>query len=155
MMQSSSEIQPIDSLGAARIAQESIAQCVATAGATDVYGQPITHGDTLVIPAAEVLRIFGMGYGGGTSKEAKVGEEKEEKEQEEEENTGSGGGGGGKTFSRPVAVIVVTPQGVKVEPVIDLTKIVLAIITVWGFILAMVVRMLKAHQTQNDATIEP
>ena len=48
---------------------------------------------------------------------------------------GAGGGGGGYAAGRPVAVIEVGPQGVRVKPVLDFTKIGLTLIaaalTIW------------------------
>ena len=92
-----------------------------------VYGEPIEHGDVLVIPSAEILSVGGFGLGSGG----------------EQEDGGSGGGGGGRVFSRPVAVIISEPQGVRVEPIIDATKIALAFFTAIGFMASMAARMGK------------
>ncbi len=54
---------------------------------------------------------------------------------------GVGGGGGGRTLSRPVASIVVDPNGVRVEPIVDVTKLWLAALTAAGFCFAMLARM--------------
>jgi uncharacterized spore protein YtfJ len=53
----------------------------------------------------------------------------------------SGGGGGGNIFSRPVAVIVAGPEGVRVTPVFDTTKIILAGLTALGFMFSTLLRM--------------
>ena len=100
-----------------------------------VYGDPIEHGESLIIPAAEVLSGmgFGLGVGGGES----PGEEGEKGDS----GAGSGGGGGGRVFSRPVAVIISDQHGVRVEQVVDPTKIALAFFTTLGFMAAMVGRM--------------
>jgi hypothetical protein len=84
-----------------------------------VYGEPVQQGDTTVIPTAEVLGTLGFGVGEGAGDGGKGG-------------YGAGGGGGGRSFSRPVAVIVIGPGGVEVKPVMDLTKIALAGITAWA-----------------------
>ena len=39
------------------------------------------------------------------------------------EGAGGGGGGGGGAMARPVAVIVMGPDGVRVKPVLDVTKL--------------------------------
>jgi uncharacterized spore protein YtfJ len=70
----------------------------------------------------------------------------EEEEADDDENAGGfgnggGGGGGGRIFSRPVAVIVASPQGVEVKPVLDTTKIALAAVTAFGFMFSMMARM--------------
>jgi hypothetical protein len=47
-----------------------------------------------------------------------------------------GGGGGGRTLARPVAIIIMDAEGVRVEPVVDPTKIALAALTTAGFMTA-------------------
>jgi uncharacterized spore protein YtfJ len=107
-----------------------------TAGVDKVYGRPIKEGETTILPAAEVMVAagFGSGFGKGTG---------ETEESEVGSGEGGGGGGGGKTLSRPVAVVISSPEGVRVEPVIDFTKVALAAITAWGFMATMVLRMRK------------
>jgi len=56
---------------------------------------------------------------------------------------GGGGGGGGKTLARSVAVIVSSPEGVEIRPVIDVTKIALAALTAAGFVWAAMRKMSK------------
>lgn len=107
---------------------------LAVARVEAAYGKPTQVGDTTIIPAAEVVAAMGFGMGSGTGIN----------EDEEGKNTGggSGGGGGGKTFSRPVAVIIASPDGVRVEPVVDVTKIGIAALTAAGFMVGMLARML-------------
>ena len=57
------------------------------------------------------------------------------------EGGGGGGGGGGGAMGRPVAVIVVGPDGVKVKPVLDMTKLALTAIGAWGAVAALSLRM--------------
>jgi uncharacterized spore protein YtfJ len=106
-----------------------------TAGVDIVYGEPYEQGEATIIPCAEVVAGmgFGVGYGMGGSKN--------EEGKQPDYGGGSGGGGGGRTFSRPVAVVIVTPEGVRVEPVVDVTKIALAVFTAVGFIFGMLARM--------------
>jgi hypothetical protein len=40
-----------------------------------------------------------------------------------------------------VAAIVISPAGVRVEPIVDVTKIALAVFTTLGFMTAMIARM--------------
>ena len=100
-----------------------------TADVSKVYGEPILHGEVMIIPAAEVLAIagFGMGLGGGVALQ---------QEGQKSRGSGGGGGGGGKTLARAVAVVVASPEGVEVRPVIDFTKIALAALTAAGFVMA-------------------
>lgn len=120
---------------------DTMEQFMQSASVDAVYGKAIKQGDTLIIPAAEILSGmgFGMGYGAGSSSD----------ESEDGENSGSGsgggGGGGGRVLSRPVAVIVADGQTVRVEPVVDVTKIALAALTASGFMLGMVAKMLKGR----------
>lgn len=103
------------------------------------YGAPIQVGDILLIPAAEVVSAmgFGLGYGG-----SEAGEEQAAKGQPASAG-GSGGGGGGWAFSRPVAVVVASPAGVQIKPVIDTTKLALAALTTAGFMVSILIRMTK------------
>jgi uncharacterized spore protein YtfJ len=68
-----------------------------------VVGEPITIGDNTIIPLSSIGFGFGAGAGGG--KEA-------EKAACSGEGSGSGGGGGIK----PVAVVIINADGVRVEP---------------------------------------
>jgi uncharacterized spore protein YtfJ len=109
----------------------------AGANVKNVYGRPVQRGDTTIIPAAEVISAggFGVAYGPG------IRPEKRDEEGVLEGGSGSGGAGGGTSHARPVAVIVASPEGVRVEPVFDFTKIGLAMITAWGFMLTQVLKM--------------
>lgn len=98
-----------------------------------VYGPSIRQGETIVIPAAEVLSIAGFGLGAGSGSRGDAGPE--------ETGSGGGGGGGGRVFARPVAAIVIAPEGVRIEPVVDVTKIAVAAFTALGFMAAMLRQM--------------
>lgn len=67
-----------------------------------VVGDPITLDGTTIIPLVSVGFGFGVGAGEGNDPKKGAG------------NGGAAGGGGG---IKPVAVIVVTKDGVRVEPV--------------------------------------
>ena len=115
------------------VAQETMETFLETAHVSKVYGDPIVHEDSVIIPAAEVLAVagFGAGYGSGGPQDAG--------------GEGGGAGGGGKTFSRPVAVVIADKNGVRVEPVMDPTKIAMTFFTTLGFMLAMVARMMRGR----------
>ncbi len=114
---------------------EQMDKLLSVASVEAVFAKPIKNGNILIIPAAEVLGAMGMGFGYGSGRSAEGAEDNE--------GEGGGGGGGGRTFSRPVAVVVATPESVRVEPVIDLTKIALAALTAAGFMLGMLVKMTR------------
>jgi len=111
------------------LTQETLGKIIDVANVDAVYGKPVANGDMLVVPSAEVLGVvaFGAGTGGG---------------KDDKDNRGGGGAGGwSRVFSRPVAAIVITPNDVRVEPIVDVTKIALAAFTTVGFMLAMIARM--------------
>src|SRR5512136_254710 len=114
--------------------QGTMEEFLAAADVRVVYGEPIQHDDTMIIPTAEVLcgLGFGVGSGSGTSTD---------NPDKPAQGSGSGGGGGGRILSRPVAVVVASPEGVRVEPVVDITKIGLAALTALGFMVGMMFRM--------------
>ena len=125
-----------------------------TASVDRVYGDPIQHGDSTIIPTAEVLTGlgFGVGYGMGSAPAAKKDEEGNQEDQAEQNQAGGtsyggggGGGGGGRTLARPVAVIIASPEGVRVEPVVDVTKVALAALTAFGFMTGMIARMMSGR----------
>ncbi len=115
-----------------------------------VYSEPVTAGDYTVITASEVSVGMGFGYGVGAGTASEEGEtpgaDEVEAEGGEASGFGGGGGGGGFSMGRPVAVISVGPGGVRVEPVRDVTKIGLALLTTAGAMLIMLGRMRKASQ---------
>lgn len=113
--------------------QETMDTFIATADVSKVYGEPIAHEETLIIPSAEVLAVagFGAGYGSGGPEDAS--------------GEGGGGGGGGHTFSRPVAVVIADNNGVRVEPVVDPTKIAMTFFTALGFMIATIGRMKRGR----------
>jgi uncharacterized spore protein YtfJ len=127
------EVVVEDSGQAIDMVQESMENLLSTADVSKVYGAPIAHEETLIIPSAEVLAVggFGAGYGSGGP--------------EEGGGEGGGGGGGGQTFSRPVAVIVADSEGVRVEPVVDPTKIAMTFFTALGFMVATIARMTRGR----------
>lgn len=115
--------------------RETIEEFLAAADVRVVYGEPIQHEDTVIIPTAEVLSLLGFGTGSGSGTDASQNPE------HPSGGKGSGGGGGGRVLARPVAVVIASPEGVRVEPVFDITKIALAGITAVGFMVGMLFRM--------------
>jgi uncharacterized spore protein YtfJ len=106
-----------------------------------VFTEPMTQGEYTVITASEVSVGLGYGYGGGGGSGSA--DEDEEGETGSATGYGGGGGGGGGAMARPVAVIELGPNGVRVEPIVDPTKIVLAFFTTFGAMFMMLNRMRK------------
>lgn len=113
-----------------------------------VYTEPIVSGSYTIILASEVMSGggfgFGKGVGPGPSAPTPTGEV--QPSGGERIAGGEGGGGGGGSSARPVAAIVVGPNGVKIEPVLDITKVALAGIAAWGTVVAILTRMRKASK---------
>lgn len=101
-----------------------------------VFGEPVTNGEYTAITASEVSVGLGVGYGGGGG-----GSPQTENGEEPGMGVGIGGGGGGGTAARPVAVVEIGPHGVRVEPIVDPTKIALAFFTAAGSMALMLSRM--------------
>jgi uncharacterized spore protein YtfJ len=81
------------------------------------FGEPqVVEGKTL-IPVAKVGYAFGLGFGQGTGPTEEEGEAAP---------AGEGAGAGGGASARPLGVIVVEPEGVYFEEVMDEGKVALA-----------------------------
>ncbi|MGQ9501610.1 MAG: GerW family sporulation protein [Anaerolineae bacterium] len=139
-------VEALDTKPAMEAIQGTLTRFLDVANVNRVYGEPIREDEVTIIPTAEVIAGlgFGMGFGAGS------GPAEEEKGEHPDEaptaSGGGGGGGGGKTFSRPVAVVVVSHGNVYVEPVVDITKIALATITAAGFMMATLLGFLSPQR---------
>ena len=78
---------------------------------------------------------FGSGPSGGNEQRQMV--------------VGQGGGAGGGATGRPIAVIVMSPDGVRVEPILDMTKVVLATFTTATFVLIQLSRLMRLTRTDK------
>ena len=107
---------------------------------SSVFGQPVESGEYTVITASEARVGLGFGYGGGGGTGSSDGSDAEPGSS----GFGGGGAGGGAAVARPVAIIEIGPNGARVEPVIDPTKIALAFFTTLLSIFAMGARMRRA-----------
>lgn len=117
-----------------------------------VYGEPITAEGHTIITASEVSvgMAFGYGIGGGSGVACQgQGESEEEPEDEggEAAGVGSAGGGGGGSMGRPVAAITISQEGVRVDPIVDVTKIGLAFFTTIGSMFFMLSKMRQASRS--------
>jgi uncharacterized spore protein YtfJ len=105
-----------------------------------VFGEPVESGEYTVITASEARVGLGFGYGGGGGIESGDGNDAEAGTS----GYGGGGGGGGAAVARPVAIIEIGPNGARVEPIVDPTKIALAFFTTLLSIFAMGAKMRRA-----------
>jgi uncharacterized spore protein YtfJ len=77
-----------------------------------VYGEPVSHGETTVIPVARVAYGFGAGGGRGPSRALTSGlDEGRATENSHAEAQGAGGGGGVRMT--PVGALEIGPQGTR------------------------------------------
>ena len=122
------------------ITQETMERFLETADISAVYGEAFHHEDKAIIPTAEILcgMGFGVGSGGGSGPAGS-----DNPDGSRGSGTGGGGGGGGRVLSRPVAVIVASPSGVEIKPIVDVTKIAMAGLTAFGFVATMIYRMTR------------
>lgn len=113
--------------------EQVLSRMVTTARVDTIFGQPIERGDATVIPCSEIVVGVGMGSGSGPSEEGK--------------QTGGGSGGGGGVRGRPVAAIVISREGVRVEPILDMTRVVLAAFTTGAFILFWIGQLARMRRS--------
>ena len=125
-------------------------------GVEAVFGKPLTVGNYTLITAAEVAGGLGIGGGEGPARiemdeccdccEADASEDEEEADAQDLDKVeawggGEGVGGGTGGISRPVGVIIIGENEVWVEPIIDKTRIGIAIATT---VAAMGITLFKA-----------
>ncbi len=112
-----------------------------------VYGEPVTAGNYTVITASEIAAGGGfgsaLGFGSSTTPPKQQGETSQPRGQP---GNGGGLGGGGGSSGRPVAIIIIGPDGVTVKPVVDVTKIALASVTALGTMVIVLRRMRKVSK---------
>ena len=128
----------------------------ATARVDAVFSAPFTQGDRTIITAAEVGAGggfgSGMGFGSGAGRGARgrrgpaTADGQSPDAQAEGTGGGGGGGGGGGAMGRPVAAIIIDAEGVTVQPILDVTKITLALVTALGAMLVIYGRMLRGSK---------
>ena len=128
---------------------QTLDKLLSSADSSKVFSEPVTLGAYTVITASEVASGGGFGSGMGFGvprgrRDAARGEAgaPEDAAAGAQEGAGGGGGGGGGSMGRPVAAIVVGPEGVEVRPLLDVTKISLAALTAFGAMAALTLRML-------------
>ena len=76
-----------------------------------VYGEPVLHGETTVIPVARVAYGFGAGGGRGPGRITSGLDKSAASENSHPEAQGAGGGGGVRMT--PVGALEISPQGTR------------------------------------------
>jgi uncharacterized spore protein YtfJ len=121
--------------------EQIMSQLVNVARADAVFGQPIERGNAIVIPCSEVSAGLGMGSGSGPI-------------DEKGNSTGGGYGAGGGARGRPIAAIVITSDGVRVEPIMDMTKIALAALSTGAFMLFWLSRLSRITRSDKGPSLK-
>ena len=124
-------------MGSPGEAMETVGRLFDVAKPDAVYAEPVESGEYTVLTASELLIAMGAGYGGGAGYDPAA-----DGDENEAASFGGGGGGGGGGFAtgRPVAAITIGPEGTRVEPIVDPTKIAIAFFTTFA---AMVITLLQ------------
>jgi uncharacterized spore protein YtfJ len=100
-----------------------------------VFSPPVVSGEYTVITASSVSAGGGFGFGSG------VGPAGGQSADATASAGGGGGGGGGGSAARPIAAIVIGPDGVKVKPIVDTSKIALAALGAWASVAVTMMRL--------------
>ena len=113
------------------------------------FSKPVKVGDHTIITASEAYVAMGVGFGVGIGTEKSNENTEEQTPATHEVDGGGGGAGGGVGVGRPVAAVSIGPDGVRVEPVVDVTKIALAFFTMLGSMLFMLGKMRRAGRQMS------
>ncbi len=144
-----SQISEEQIVPALHVVEDTLSRLMEAADVDRVFGDPIQNNGTTIIPVAEVMggmgvgSGFGMGAMGKQKKSEAQGNAEAGSEETPEEGAGGGGGGGGRVHSRPVAVVVASGGDVRIEPMIDKTKVAITAVianTILGFMLLRLFR---------------
>jgi uncharacterized spore protein YtfJ len=121
--------------------EQIMSQLVNVARADTVFGQPMERGNATVIPCSEVSVGLGLGSGSGPI-------------DEKGNSTGGGYGAGGGARGRPIAAIIITQEGARVEPIMDMTKISLAALSTVAFMLLWLGRLSRATRSDKGPSFK-
>lgn len=110
------------------------------ASADAVVGPAQERNGRTVIPLAAVTASYGLGMGFGR------GEGSGDEDSSDGSGEGGGGGGGGRGAARPVAVVEVTNDGLRVHQVVDSTRITLASLALAAWTVFWITRTIRAFR---------
>lgn len=111
--------QPKIGISNSETLEQTMSRLVNIARTDAVFGQPVQRDGVTIIPCSEIA--LGLGLGAGSAPRQHVNAEQKQE--------GEGMGGGGGVRERPVAVIVMTPDGVRVRPIPNVTRIAVSLCT--------------------------
>ncbi|HEX5542215.1 MAG TPA: spore germination protein GerW family protein [Micromonospora sp.] len=123
-----------------RAVLEAVRQTVQGIGADTVFGEPITRGETTIIPVARISGGGGGGGGGGPVPES--------------HGRGGGSGSGLKVGAEPAGVFVIRNEQVHWRPSLDLNKVILGAQLV-AVVALLVLRAARRNQGMRDRMPRP
>ena len=106
------------------------------------FGEPIQHGDVMLVPVAKVMGGTGSGYGTGEMGDGQAGAERPT-------GSGSGGGGGFGVRVKPLGVYVVEGTTVNWRPALDLNRIILGGQLVGAVAVLTIAHALRSHRRRR------
>jgi uncharacterized spore protein YtfJ len=119
---------------AERTLNDSLRRMFDSVRSESVFGSPIERQGATLIPCSEILMGFGMGGGSGFGPVTAGQTERATRPTDGATGGGGGMGGGGGAQGRPVAMVVVSDGDIRVLPILDMTKFMLAALTTAGFV---------------------
>ncbi len=115
-----------------------------------LFGEPVTVEGRTIIPVAKIAYGFGMGAGTAPVLSS-TGEQEETDEESPSQPANEGSGGGGGMMGQPLAVVEVTEEAVRVQPIIDEQKVALAgtLLAAWivGWLAYALMRIFSPRRT--------
>jgi uncharacterized spore protein YtfJ len=105
-----------------------------SSGVDAVFGETRHIGRHTLIPVASITYGLGFGFGRGRGRDRPA-------EPSEGSGEGEGEGGGGMVRVRPLAVVVIDGDTVRVRPVVDVNRLVFAAVVLFG--LSAVLRAMR------------
>ena len=112
--------------------RELISQFQVGARVSTAIGEPVTVGERVIIPVAEVAYGGGGGGGGG--------------QLTQDQTAGSGGGGGGGVHVRPLGCWVIGPDEELWVPALDVNRIIIVGSAVFSLLLLTIRAIVKCKR---------
>lgn len=121
--------------------QKRFAEMQGKANWKTVFGDVIEVDGRRLIPVASVQ--YGFGMGGGQGQAPRAGSRAKSPPKDGNPSLGGGGGGGGARIE-PIALIDITDGRLRVEPIVNVTKLAVIALVVAGWSMFWVARAMRA-----------
>ncbi len=122
--------------------QERFAEMQGKANWKAVFGEVLEIDGRRLIPVASVQ--YGFGMGGGQRPAERGGARTKSPQKDGHPPLGGGGGGGGGARIEPVALIDITDGRLRVEPIINVTRLAVIALVVAGWSVFWMARAMRA-----------